>query len=138
MPEKKAPLSEALLADFAFDFKVARGVGALAQRLVYSDEELLVSLSNSLKLREQEIEGRDSLTGRLMSLFVGQDPGDNIQVDGMRLKQLHDLAGSRSREEIDLNATYDTNLEYFRVLLDNARKKAAARRQAGSKPSEAP
>ena len=125
MPDRKAPLSEALLADYAFEFKVAEGVGALAQRLVYSDEELLVSLSNSLKLREQEIAERDSLKGRLMALFVGKDSGDSIRIDGMRLKQLHDLTGSTPREEINLNASYDINLEYFRVLLNKARKAAA-------------
>ena len=119
--------TSALLADSRFAFKVARGVGVLAQRLVYSDEELLVSLSNSLKLREQEIAQLGSFTSRLLSLFAGKDAGDSIRIDGMRLKQLHDLAGSRPRAEIDLNRLYDVNLAYFGVLLDEARKAANAK-----------
>jgi len=127
-------MTSKLLTPHQFEFRVAKGVGALAQRLVYGEEELLVSLSNSLKLREQEIANRDSLTGRLMALFSGKDPGDSIQIDGKRLNQLHDLAGSTPREQINLNAFYDVNLEYFRVLLDKARKAAAlnARKAEGA------
>jgi len=127
VPERKAPISEALLADYAFEFRVAKAVGALAQRLVYSDDELLVSLSNSLKLREQEIADRNSFTGRLMALFVGKDAGDSIQVDGMRLNQLHDLTGSKPRSQINLSGLYEVNLAYFEALLSMARKAAAAK-----------
>jgi hypothetical protein len=116
----------ALLADYRLATKVAQGVGALAERLVYRDDELLVSLSNSLKERELEIAELGSFTSRLMSLFVGKDAGDTIGIDGMRLKQLHDLAGSRPRAEIDLNGIYTVNLAYFRVLLSKARKAAEA------------
>ncbi len=128
-------MSAALLADYAFDFKVAQGVGALAQRLVYSDDELLISLSNSLKLREQEIADSNSFTGRLMGLFTTKDTGDGIQVDGMRLKQLHDLTGSKPRKEINLNGLYDVNLAYFQMLLGNAREAAAAKTDRYPDPS---
>jgi hypothetical protein len=116
--------TRALLADYHLVTRVEHAIGALAQRLVYSDEELLVSLSNSLKLREREIADLGSFTSRLMSLFVGKDAGDSIRIDGMRLKQLHDLAGSRPRAEIDLNGIYSVKLAYFRVLLSKARKAA--------------
>ena len=115
------------LTDYHLVTRVEHPVGALAQRLVYIDEELLVSLTNSLKLRELEISELGSFTSRLMSLFVGNDAGDSIRIDGMRLKQLHDLAGSKPRAEIDLNGIYEVKLAYFRVLLSRAQKAARAK-----------
>ena len=93
------------------------GVGHLAQRLVYSDEELLISLSNSLRLREREIAERATLKSRLMKLFVGADDGKTIRIDGMRLKQLLELAGGTAPDDLALAGLYEVNLEYFRVLL---------------------
>lgn len=93
------------------------GVGHLAQRLVYSDEELLISLSNSLRLREREIAERTTLKGRLMTLFVGEDDGKTIRIDGMRLKQLLELAGGSAPDDLALAGLYEVNLEYFRVLM---------------------
>ena len=93
------------------------GVGHLAQSVVYSDEELLVSLSNSLRLREREIAERATLKGRLMKLFVGADDGKTIRIDGMRLKQLLELAGGSAPDDLALAGLYEVNLEYFRVLL---------------------
>jgi hypothetical protein len=119
--------TSALLADYVLATKVAGGVGSLAQRLVYSDEELLISLANSLKLRKQEIAELGSFTSRLMALFVGKDAGNDISIDGMRLKQLQDLAGSKPAAGIDLNGIYDVNLAYFRALLKKAEKAAKAK-----------
>ncbi|WP_193370635.1 hypothetical protein [Pelagibius marinus] len=115
-------LQQALLGADYVEINIAKGVGALAQRLAYSDEELLVSLANSLKLREQEIADRNSLTGRFTALFVGKDGGTTIKFDGMRLKQLHELAASRPPRDINLNAFYEVNLEYSRILLSKAQK----------------
>lgn len=110
-----------LIPEYSFDIKVAQGVGSLVQRLVYTDHELVVSLSNSLKLREQEIEGRGTLAGRLMALFVGRDEGNTIQIDGMRLKQLSELSEAKPHQDILLAGMYIMNLEVFREMLRRAR-----------------
>lgn len=97
--------------------KMDQGVGHRAQRLVYSEEDLLISLSNSLRQRDHEIAGRASLKGRLMALFVGKDSGDTIRIDGMRLMQLLDLADGKAPEGIVLAGFYDVDLAFFRALL---------------------
>ena len=94
--------------------KLDMGVGHLAQRLVYSEEDLLISLSNSLKQREQEISQRGTLLGRLMALFVGRDSGDTIRIDGMRLMQLLELAEGKAPEGLILAGLYEVDLAFFR------------------------
>lgn len=97
--------------------KLDKGVGHMPQRLVYSDEDLLISLSNSLKLREQEIAQRGTFLGRLMALFLGRDAGDTIQIDGMRLMQLLELAEGKAPEGLVLAGFYDVDLAFFRERL---------------------
>lgn len=97
--------------------KMDQGVGHMAQRLVYSKEDLLISLSNSLRQREYEIAERGSLKGRLMALFVGKDSGDTIQIDGMRLMQLLELTDGEAPEGLVLAGLYELDLAFFRTLL---------------------
>lgn len=93
------------------------GFGHWAQRIVYSKEDLLISLSNSLRLREQEIAERRSIKGRVMALFLGEDAGDTIGIDGMRLKQLLELAQGGAPAELVLAGFYEVDLAVFRDRL---------------------
>jgi len=110
----------------SISWKFSRRAASYAQRMVYSDEELLASLTTSLRFREQEIADRNTFMGHLLAFFVGEDPGDSIAIDGMRLRQLHELAGSKPKHEIDINGTYNVNLANFRILLGRAEKAAAS------------
>ena len=106
--------------------KQVSGAGGLMQRLVYSNEELVNSLGNSLRFREQEIAQRNSISGRLMALVLGRDDGRSIEIDGMRLHQLLALVNTSPDEKLDLNGFYEVNLEYFRAMLRQAETRAAA------------
>ena len=104
----------------SFWIKVARGVGEAMQRLPYAEDELLVSLGNSLKLHELSVQESRSLWGRLMGLFTRRVDPDNIEIDGMRLQQLFVLAKSKPPREINVSKTYALDLTTFRSLLTTA------------------
>ncbi len=100
--------------------KVARGVGDAMQRLTYADDELLISLGNSLKLHELSVRESRSLWGRLIGLFTRRVDPDSIEIDGMRLQQLFVLARSKPPTEINVSKTYALDLTTFRSLLKTA------------------
>lgn len=104
----------------SFWIKVARGVGDAMQRLTYADDELLVSLGNSLKLHELSVRESRSLWGRLMGLFTRRVDPDSIEIDGMRLQQLFVLARSKPPTEINVSKAYALDLTTFRSLLKTA------------------
>jgi hypothetical protein len=124
VPDEEAIVSYGIHRDARW-LKFVRRANRFAQRLTYSDEELLVSLSNSLKMRELEIEEQGSLQGKLMTFFVGKDSGDTIEIDGVRLKRLVELTGLGPREDVDIDQVYAVKLAAFRELLDKARQSVA-------------
>ena len=97
------------------------------QRLPYADDELLVSLANSLSLHEQAIRRSRSLWGRLTAVFAGRVEPDRIEIDGTRLKQLLALAGAEPPAAIDPNKAYAVEIARFRGLLTTANDNLKAR-----------
>ncbi len=98
------------------------GADSLMRRLVYSDEELVVSLSNTLKIFEHE---QTSLWTRIQTWLFKRPPSDEIEIDGMRAKQLYDMARTKPQLEIKLNTIYALQVDVFRALLRSAKSNMA-------------
>ena len=111
-----------------FWIKVARGVGEARLREAYTDDELFVSLGNSLKLHEQSVRESRSFWGKFKSLFARRVDSDNIEIDGMRLQQLLAIAGTMPSADISVSKTYLLDLAVFRSLLKSATDNLTERR----------
>ena len=108
--------------------KVAEGFADHMQRKVYGTEELLISLTNTLKLHEHAARTAQSPLGRIVELFAKRTDPDNLKIDGMRLHQLFELAGSMPPLEIAVGASYIIDLPSFRDLLSAVECKVNADR----------
>lgn len=117
---QEAPIPEPHWADSP-SIKNAHAFGDLMQRLVYTDDQLVVSVSNSLKLHGQMVRQSQSLLGRLIAVFAGQitDP-DVIEIDGMRLQHLYTLSRSEPPEKIAIRKAYAMKVTVVRLLLENS------------------
>ena len=100
--------------------KIVRGVADSFQRLVYAEDDLLVSLSNSLKLHESEVRDSRTFIGRFMSLFTETVNPEKITVDGMRLMQICDLAQKKLPLEISPGRNYEAGVQDLRRLVTEA------------------
>ena len=101
---------------------IAENVAEKASRLVYSSEEPVVSLSNTLKIFEHEQTG---LWNRILTWFGRAPVTDQIEVDGMRLQQLYELARTKSPADIKLTMMYALQVDVFRALLRSAKSNMA-------------
>ena len=107
--------------------KVAEGFADHMQRKVYGQDELLISLGNTLKLHEHAVRSAQTPLGRLAELFGKRTDPDNLKVDGMRLHQLFELAQARPPLEIAVGKSYMIDLPSFRDLLSAAERNASRR-----------
>ena len=94
-------------------------------------EELMISLTNSLKLREHEIRQHGkrpfgAASSRTMIAPI-KDP-DKIEIDSMRLQQLFDLTDREPPEEISIGAAYKIDLS---GIPDASRRPPGERVQQG-------
>ena len=99
---------------------IVRGVADSFQRLVYAEDDLLISLSNSLKLHESEVRDSRTFVGRFMSLFTESVNPEKITVDGMRLMQICDLAQKKPALEISPGRNYEVGVQDLRLLVTEA------------------
>ena len=109
-----------------FRLRVARAVGELASRWRYSDEELIVHVTNKVKHINLVIEKGSGFFGRLMNRMTREDP-EYIVLDGLVVMQLHELIGQKPPVDIDINATYRAHHQEVRGLLERATKAVEAR-----------
>ena len=114
---KKVPKPRPPRTPAPFWVEVGRGLGQRVQRLPYADDELLVSLGNSLRLHEQAVRQSRSLWGRLTAVFAGRLDPKRIEIDGTRLKRLLALAGATPPGTIDPDKVYAVEIARFRELL---------------------
>ncbi len=97
-------------------------VGREIRELPYTDQELITSLTNSLKSRVLELEQRTTVMGKLLTLFVTPDSPDQIQIDGVRLNHLYRLARVEPGRDVDVNEDHQIGLQAFKELLQRAEK----------------
>ena len=71
-----------------------------------SDQALIVSLENSLRLHEHSHRFHRSLVGRFLSPILGLTDPRLIEIDGKRLKHLFELTGEPQADEISISHMY--------------------------------
>lgn len=113
------------VAERSVDQREAWQTGPRLRDLPYSDEELLASLENALKLHALELKQRKNLLGRLLALFQADVAEERISVDGVRLRQLYNLAGVAPSLEANPEENLLLEAEELRRLLIDARKAVA-------------
>jgi len=93
----------------------------LAQRLVYEDDELLISIESLLKLHEHDVRRSQSFFGKLTARFYRSVPDpERILIDGMRLHQLYQLADEKPSSELLISGQYRIGVTRLRLLLQQA------------------
>ena len=97
--------------------RFAKDLADMYQRLVYTEEELLIPLSNSLRVHQVEIEDEDTLTGRIAAFFGEAMDREMITIDGMRLKQLFELLQEEPPVNIRISQMYRVDVKSLRDML---------------------
>lgn len=96
---------------------IAEGIDAIP----FTPEQLVVSLSNSIKVREHELRWRSSFPGKLLLRFRRDKP-ETIVVDGKRLSHLFRLMDVLPSESIDPGANYEVDLAQLRTIVARAER----------------
>lgn len=100
------------------------------QRMVYHDADLIVSLTNSLKIHAHETKSRNSLIGRLSSLVMRPRDPEFIEIDGMRLYQLYKVVEREPPTEILVGGTYVVDIFSLKKMIAEAERKLEAKSMA--------
>lgn len=108
--------------DSALWMAAGKSFAGAAQRLGFSGENLIISISNTLAIHKQDVREAKTLIGRFLGLITKPiDPG-NIKMDGMRLMQLFDLAQSKPPIKLSASSEYNVDLASFIELLSQAKE----------------
>jgi len=100
---------------------MARQFANYSQRVAYSGENLIISISNTLVIHNQNVREAKTLIGRFLGLITKPVDPDNIKMDGTRLLQLFDLAGSTPPIRLVASGEYYVDLVSIVELLSNAK-----------------
>ncbi len=90
---------------------------AYMQRLTYTKEQLITSITNMLKIHEYEVESAETLIGSLIGLFSTQTDPDNIKIDGMKLLKLFDYSKLEPPIKISIQHNYSIDIASLRKML---------------------
>ncbi len=90
---------------------------AYMQRLTYTKEQLITSITNLLKIHEYEVKSAETLIGSFIGLFSTQTDPDNIKIDGMRLLKLFDFSELEPPIKISIQHNYSVDITSVRKML---------------------
>ena len=98
-----------------------------AQRLVYDESSLLVSLTNTLTSHDRDVRKSQTLIGRIVDIFARPIDPDHIEIDGMRLCQVFDAADQDRPDGLVPGGTYLVDVQSLRQVVSKARHKVSKR-----------
>jgi hypothetical protein len=101
--------------------RVALGVALISERMPFEPEELLVHVSNKLKLIDALNERNATFLGKLINKFTREELGFVI-LNGIAVKQLYEFADETPPSIVDINARYEIHREAVRELYNRAQK----------------
>ncbi|MBL4890452.1 MAG: hypothetical protein JKX91_01225 [Rhizobiaceae bacterium] len=93
-----------------------------SQRMGYSGENLIISISNTLAIHKRDVREAKTLIGRFLELITKPIDPDNIKLDGTRPMQLFDLAQSKPPIKLSASGGYNVDLLSFVELLSKAKE----------------
>ncbi len=96
--------------------------GDFVQTLTYDSDDLLISISNLLKIHDYEVEQSQGIVGRIVGMLSGKKDPDWQDVDGTRLLQLHQLAKQEPEFELSASQIYSVEVVGLRAMLKKVRK----------------
>lgn len=102
---------------------MTRSLANYSQRIAFSGENLIISISNSLAIHKQDVREAKTLIGRFLGLITKPVDPDNIKIDGTRLMQLFDLAQSAPPAKLFAGGEYNVDLASFVELLSKAKER---------------
>lgn len=109
-----SPVPELLKSSLGI--KVARGAGELMSRLVYSEQELIVHLGNTLAQHDDDVANSKRLPGAILNWIMRKDL-ENVVLDGLVVKQAFEFAGVTPPQDLDIRTRYSVPAETVRLLL---------------------
>ena len=110
----RTPVPELLKSHLGI--KVARGAGELMSRLVYSEQELIVHLGNTLAQHDHDVASTRGLKGAILKWLMPKDL-ENVVLDGLVSRQAFEFAGVAPPPGIDIRTRYSVPAETARLLL---------------------
>ena len=107
--------------------RMVTGTADTFQRLVYDEQDLLVSLTNTLKSHDHDVQKSRTLIGRIVDIFATPIDPDHIEIDGMRLCQVFDAAEKERPEGVIPGGTYLVDVYSLRHMVSKAQHKTLRR-----------
>lgn len=101
---------------------VGKSSAKYSRRLAYSEENLIISISNTLAIHKQDIREARTLLGKIIGLVSRPVDPENIKIDGTRLMQLLDLSQSPPPIKLSASAEYLVDSASLIKLLSKAKK----------------
>ena len=89
----------------SFWLRVARRTGKAWERFSYEYDELMVHVSNKLKLLDVSIARNSTFLGRMYNKIFGEE-SDFVVLDGIVVKQLFDLIGEDPPVSVSSDSKY--------------------------------
>ena len=111
----KAKIINRVILPSSFWIRTARKLGEAVARFPYEYEELMVHVSNKIKLLDVIRDKRSTALGRFLNRFA-QEESEFIVLDGVVIKQLFDLIGETPPMEVDVRSSYRIPHEDVRSL----------------------
>ena len=96
--------------------------GDIVQTLTYDSDDLLISISNLLKIHDYGVEQSRGIVGQIVGMLSGKKNPDWQDVDGTRLFQLHQLAKQEPEFELSASQIYSVEVAGLRAMLKKVRK----------------
>jgi len=103
----------------SFVLRLARGYGQLMTNLPFEPDELLIHISNKLKLIDALNEKNSNFFGKFVNRF-NREELDYVVLDGIAVRQLYEFADETLPLVIDVNSRYEIHREAVRELYNRA------------------
>lgn len=105
---------------------MARKFANYSKRVAFSGENLIISISNTLAIHNQNVRDAKTLIGRFIGLFSKSVDPENVKIDGTRLQQLFELTQTEPPIKLSGNLEYHVDLTSLSNMLSKAKEQLAS------------
>lgn len=101
---------------------MARNFANYSKRVAFSGENLIISISNTLAIHNQDVREARTLIGKFIGLVSKSVNPENVKIDGTRLQQLFELTQSEPPINLSGNLEYHVDLDSLSNMLSKAKE----------------